>query len=128
MIDGYKIVSETLNNTKISKKKSPIGPTQTTLSSDQEKAKEEKRFLTKLTILGTSVGISVSSWQLLRDPSLRKQIIDSIRNKNPKLLWSLYGIPIAGGIALDMISQPAIGWTAKKWQNAENKIRRRKKK
>lgn len=104
---------------------SPLNPDQTKFSKDPKKANEEKRFLIKLTTIGTSVGITISSWQMLRNPSLRKQVINAIKKKNPKLLWSLYGIPIAGGVAADMISQPAIGWAANRWQDAENKKRQK---
>jgi hypothetical protein len=103
--------------------RSPLGSDQTNFSKDPEKAKEEKRFLTKLTIIGTSVGVGISSWQLLRNPALRKQVIDSIKQRNPKLLWSLYGFPIAAGVAADMVSQPVIGWAANRWQDSENKRR-----
>lgn len=110
---SYKIVSEILlmqENIALSDK--------TELSKDPEKAKREKQFLIKLAIIGTTVGVVTSAWQLLREPSLRRKVISAAKKKNPKALWSMIGIPLVGGAVVDVAAEPAAGWVAQKWQDA----------
>ena len=124
-MDAYQIVNNAMDIEKVLTES--LSPNQTELSDDKEKALDEKRYLVKLTLLGTSVGISVAAWQLLRNPQMRASVIQQIKQRQGKQLWKSMGVPIAGGIAIDTAAQPAIGWTARRWQDTSNKLRQRRK-
>jgi hypothetical protein len=101
-----------------------LKPNQTKFSRNPEKARSQKRFLVKLSILGFGIAATVTS--LLVNPAVRQHIMKAVREKKGKPLVTLLAAPLMIGLAGDVVAAPLAGSISQKWQNVEDERRKLK--